>query len=96
MASQQHHFTLPDALAAIRRQPAGTHFYAHTRCELPIAGDDGKVFPALASVHISRAAALKLARDLLPESFARRSGLLPCGIYTSDTPESSYRGFYIG
>lgn len=90
---EQYELTSAEAVAKIKAQPRGTIFYAHIRERAAVAGEPDRQFSHAfsAAVKLTRAAALKLAADLLSKPMEERGARIPSSLYQ----RGDYRAFYV-
>jgi hypothetical protein len=88
-----YQFTSEELIAAIKKQPAKTRFYIMGYQSAPIVCEPDTVFrDAISfSVKLSRAEALKHAKDLLSATMQQRGARIPSRMY--QYPDS--RSFYL-
>lgn len=71
----KHLFTSSEAMAFLQKV-RGKTFWICGDVQLPIVGDDGKVFPSYATISVTRKQAMNYARIAMCKSFEDRGGRL--------------------
>lgn len=66
-----HTLDSKEAVKLIKAAPKGSKFQVMVRCELPIKGEEGRVFPGMSCLFISRVDFIKTVTDQLRNLEAR-------------------------
>ncbi len=77
-----HVCTCEEAVQLLTKAPKGSTFYISIRSDLPI--DATHCFPGFACLVVTRAQAIKVAKDLLSETLESRGGKIRIPSHPSD------------
>jgi hypothetical protein len=94
----KHTLTTKDAVKFIKAAPTGAKFAIHVRIDLPVAGEEGVVFPDGGTGHlrISRKEAVSFVSRMLSETLEKRGGRIPLSVHEYEVADRLYRTLWIG
>jgi hypothetical protein len=98
LTGHEYQFTTLEAVAFVKRQPAGTRFNLAVRLDAPVAGTENEVFRSGCSTYLrlSRNDALDLALSMLSHTLEARGGRIPMRSYYSSIGTTTRKVVWLG
>ena len=98
MGIETNLFKMADAVKFIKAAKTGTRFCLHVRNDAPIEGEPDRVFPSGLSgyVRLSRAEAVRLAKDFMMPNLEARGARVPISVHRSTTAGRECVVYWLG
>lgn len=94
----KHKLTTKEAVAFVKKAPAGVRFALHAGVSLPVVSNDTHIFYGSTYVNISRKDALRIVEDLVSEVWEACGARVPITVrtYTGQFSGTTTTTYWIG